>query len=316
MCIKVFTGSLIPKGADTLIPIENVSVDADAIVINEEVPKGFSIRPIGENYKADEVLIKKGTKIGFAEIGVLASLNIPQVKVYKKPVVTIVATGSEILDVGQKQTNPSQIRSSNQFTLEALAKKSGADVLRTPLAYDDKESIKRLIDSALSHSDIVVTTGGVSVGDYDFVKEILADLDAEYIVNGVVMKPGQHIKIVKVGRKYIFALPGFPYSSTVTFMLYVIPIIKAMMGLDAKQSYKRARLRQNYKKKSNKTEFAVANLSLNENGEYQVDFIDKRSGSSAILTNMLGACALIKIDENCGDLSTGDSVEFIDLNSF
>ena len=311
--IKTFTGSLMPKGSDTLIPIENVEVDDGDIVIKEEVPFGFSVRPVGENYQEGEVLIHKNQKLGFAEIGVLASLNIPQVLVYKRPRVSILATGSEVLDVGEVQQNPAQIRSSNQFTLYALAKKAKADVVRLPLQKDDKENLRASIMSALDHSDIVVTTGGVSVGDFDFVKDILSDLDARYITEGVILKPGQHIKIVKVGKKYIFALPGFPYSSTVTFILYVLPVIRFLSGLEPKLAIKRAILRKSYKKKSKKTEIVVANVSY-EDGQYYLDFDGKKSGSSAILTNMLGNVALMIVPEESGDLEAGDSVEFIDLN--
>ena len=314
MCIKTFTGSLICCGADTLIPIENVEVEGEEIIIKEEVPFGFSVRPVGENYEKGAVLIEKGTKLDFADIGVLASLNVSQVSVARKPKVSILSTGSEILDVGEKQTNPSQIRSSNQFTLAALAKKVGADVDRAPLAKDDKESLEVLIKDALSHSDIVVTTGGVSVGDYDFVKDILAGLDAEYITQGVTLKPGQHIKIVKVGKKYIFALPGFPYSSTVTFILYVIPLIRHMLGLDPKLPMKRAQLAQSYRKKSKKTEVVAGDLSYHDN-HYHIDFHKKRAGTSAILTNMLGDVGLIMIEQESGDIPAGEWVNFIDMGA-
>ncbi len=313
-CVKTYTGSLMSKGTDTLIPIENVTREGDEIVINESVECGFSVRPVGENYYEGEVLIAKGSKIDFAEIGVLASLNIPQVKVYSKPRVAVLSTGSEILDVGEKQINPSQIRSSNQFTLHALSKKAGADVVRFPLVKDNKDSIRKAINEALQVSDIVVTTGGVSVGDYDFVKEILGDLEAEYLVDGVVLKPGQHIKIVKIGKKYIFALPGFPYSSTVTFILYVIPLIRYMMGLDSTLPIKSAKLIQSYKKRSKKTEFTMGNLSY-EGEAYKIDFQSKKSGTSAILTNMLGDSVLVGLSEDCGDLEIGDSIDFIDLTS-
>jgi molybdopterin molybdotransferase len=313
-CIKTFTGSLMPKGSDTLIPIENVTVEGDEIVIDEEVSFGFSVRPVGENYKDEDILISKGSKLGFAEIGVLASLNISQVLVTKEPIVSILATGSEILDVGDKQTNQSQIRSSNQFTLSALAKKSGAKVNRLGLQKDDKDSIEIAIKEALEHSDIVVTTGGVSVGDFDFVKDILAGLDAKYITEGVILKPGQHIKIVKVGKKYIFALPGFPYSSAVTFVLYVVPVIRYMLGLEPTLPIKQGKLRSNYKKKSNKTEVVAANLKFYD-GEFMVDFEGKKSGSSAILTNMLGDITLVMISQESLDLSSGDLVDFIDLGA-
>lgn len=314
-CIKTFTGSLMCEGSDTLIPIEMVEVDGETIVIKEVVKFGFSVRPVGENYKKDEILIKSGTTIGFAEIGVMASLNISQIKVYVRPTIGILSTGSEILDVGELQTNKGQIRSSNQFTLEALAKKESAKTIRAGLTKDDKDSLKEAISSLLQSSDIVVTTGGVSVGDYDFVKDIIAEYEPEYITRGVVMKPGQHIKIVKLGRKYIFALPGFPYSSTVTFILYVIPMLRAMMGKSFDLKYKEGILNQDYVKKSKKTEFATGDLSFTD-GEYHVDFSTKRDGSSAILTNMLGDVCLMRLEQDDSDKSKGSKVNIIDLKDF
>ncbi|HIO90850.1 MAG TPA: molybdopterin molybdenumtransferase MoeA [Campylobacterales bacterium] len=314
-CIKTFTGSLMCEGSDTLIPIEMVEVDGDEIVIKEAVKFGFSVRPVGENYKKDEVLIKRGTTIGFAEIGVMASLNISQIKVYVRPTIGILATGSEILDVGELQTDKGQIRSSNQFTLEALAKKEGAKTIRAGLTKDDKDSLKDAISSLLHSCDIVVTTGGVSVGDYDFVKDIIAEYEPEYITKGVVMKPGQHIKIVKLGHKYIFALPGFPYSSTVTFLLYVVPMIRAMQGKSFDIEYKEGILNQDYIKKSKKTEFATADLTYVD-GEYRVDFSTKRDGSSAILTNMLGDVCLMRLEDDESDKEKGSKVKIIDLKDF
>jgi molybdopterin molybdotransferase len=311
-CVKTFTGSLMSIGTDTLIPIENVLVQGDEIIINEEVLQGFAVRPIGENYKESEVLIEKGVLLDFAHIGVMASLNISQVEVFKRPKVTIIATGSEILDVGEKQTNESQIRSSNQFTLEALGKKAGANTLRAPLAKDNKNVIRQVVSQALEDSDIVVTTGGVSVGDYDFVKDIIADFKPEYIADGVLIKPAQHIKIVKIGKKYIFALPGFPYSSTVAFILYVIPLIYQLQGRDASLFTIKAILDKPYKKKSNKTEFVAVNLSYKD-GNFHIDFEGKKSGSSAILTNMLGDTALMKVGQDEGDLKRGDVVDVIHL---
>jgi molybdopterin molybdotransferase len=308
--VKTFTGSMVTKGADTIIPIENVEYEDGYIRIIEEVEKGFSVRPIGESFVKGEKLIEKGAKISFAEIGVMASLNITQVEVTRKPVVSIIATGSEILEVGEGAANSSQIVSSNHFTLEALAKMYGSEVIRVGVVKDNQEIIKSKITQALESSDIVVTTGGVSVGDYDFVKEILGEFEADFITTGVVIKPGQHIKILKIGKKYIFSLPGFPYSSTVTFALYVLPLIKHLQGLNPTLHEVEAILEEDYKKKSKKTEFAAANIRY-EGGKYLIDFKDKRSGSSAILNNMLGNCALIEICQNCGDLKKGDRVKAI-----
>ena len=233
--IKTFTGSLMPKGADTLIPVENVKEENNKIYITKEVSKGFAVREIGENYKKGEILIKKGTKIGFAEIGVLASLNISQIYVFSKPIVSIASTGSEILDIGEEQTNNSQIRSSNHLTVEALAKKAGAYTIQMGTIKDDMDSITEIMTNALEQSDIIVTTGGVSKGDYDFVQDVVKDrLDAEVLFHGVKLKPGGPILIAKKENKLIISLPGFAYSSTVCAILYLIPMIYKFMGVDKK----------------------------------------------------------------------------------
>ncbi|MEA2050282.1 MAG: molybdopterin molybdotransferase MoeA [Campylobacterota bacterium] len=310
-CIKTFTGSLMPDGSDTLIPIENVTVKDDFIYIDKEVQKSFATRDIGENYKKDEVLIPKGTTIDFAQIGVMASLNIVQVEVYTKPIVSIASTGSEILDVGELQTNDSQIRSSNHLTLEAIAKKYGAIVNQMGVVKDDKKSITDLLQNALISSDIVVTTGGVSVGDYDYVKDIIKEqLGADVLFQGVNIKPGQHILFAQKGDKYIIGLPGFAYSSTVTFLLYVLPLIFKFKGSNEKLQIVDAIIDEDFPKKANKTIFTACNLSFVEE-KYHIDFKDKKQGTSAILTNMLGKPGLLIQDEKSEDLNKGDSVKVI-----
>ncbi len=311
-CIKTFTGSLMSEGSDTLIPIENVEVHNDHVKIITPVSKGFAVRPVGENYFKGEVLISKGTKIGFAEIGVMAELGYVQVPVYSKPKVGILATGSEILDLGEPKTSDAQIRSSNHVTLEAIVKANGADVSRLGIAKDDKEIIKYKITEALKHNDIVITTGGVSVGDYDFVKDIIRGMEPEYIVDGASVKPGRHIKIVKVGSKYIFALPGFPYSSAVMCFLYVLPLLKSMQGLKKSSDYIEAEIEEDYKKRSAFTEFTACNLVL-RNGRFFVNLDGKKMGSSAILTNMLDQSALLRIEQSVKLIQKGEKVKVLPM---
>jgi len=310
-CIKTFTGSLMPKGSDTLIPIENVTVEGDTIIINESVPKNFAVRTVGENYKNDEVIITKGTIIDFAHIGVMASLNIVQVDVYSKPTVAVASTGSEILDLGQTQTNDAQIRSSNHITLEAIAKKHGANVKQLGVVKDDKESITNLLKRALETSDIVVTTGGVSVGDYDFVKDVIKEeLGADVLFQGVNIKPGQHLLMAQKNDKFIIGLPGFAYSSTVTFLLYVLPLIYKLKGSNEKLNIVEAICDENFPKKSNKTTFTSCNV-IYKDGNYHIDFDGKKNGSSAILTNMLGDSGLLFQEADSGAISKGDRVKVI-----
>lgn len=312
-CIKTFTGSLMPKGSDTLIPIENVIFDGEDIQIKEKVPFGFATRNIGENYTQGEVLIKTGTKIGFAEIGVMASLNRVQVKVFSKPKIAIASTGSEILDLGEEEKNRSQIRSSNHLTLEAIGLKYGADVKQLGVVRDDKESILQLIQSSLPFCDLIVTTGGVSVGDYDFVKDIIKEeLGATLLFQGVNIKPGQHILVAQKGDKFIVGLPGFAYSSSVTFLLYVVPLIFKFRSGDEKLPIVKAILTKSIEPKGDKTIFEACNLKLID-GKYYVDFDGKKSGTSAILTNMLGSVGLMIHKEDKAPLNVGDLVDVIIL---
>jgi len=313
-CIKTFTGSLMPKGSDTLIPIENVEVINNKIKIIKKVPFGFAVRQIGENYKENEVLIKKGTVIGFAEVGVLASLNISQVEVIVNPTIAVASTGSEVLDLGETQTNDSQIRSSNHLTLEALFKSNKADVLQMGIVKDDIDSITNMFEIALSKADIVVTTGGVSVGDYDFVQDVIKDrLKAEVLFHGVTIKPGMHILVAIKDKKIIIALPGFAYSSTVCAILYVLPLIFRFRDSNEKLPIVKAKITQDYPMKMKKTIFTACNVHY-VNGQYQIDFEGKKEGTSAILTNMLENPALLIQDEDSEDLKTGDLVDILLLN--
>jgi len=312
-CIKTFTGSLMPKGADTLIPIENVEVEGDEIVIKEEVPQGFSVREVGENYAKGQLLIPKGTKINFPQIGVMSSLNIVTPLVYEKPTVAILSTGSELLELGETQTNDAQIRSSNNYILEVIVKKYDGSAMQLGCIKDDKASITESISDALEKSDIVVTTGGVSVGDFDFVKDVIRELGCDIIFKGVRVKPGQHIMVARKGDKFIVGLPGFAYSSTVTALLYVVPLIEKLQQGESSLRKVKAKLKEPFIKRAKKAEFTACNISLMQ-GEYYVDFKGKKVGSSAILTNMLGNVALLVTSEDDTSKETGDEVTVILLD--
>jgi len=312
--IKTFTGSLMPEGSDTLIPIENVTVQGDKIVIDQEVPYGFSVREVGESFKEGEALITKATRIDFEEISVLASLNCERVKVYAKPKVAIIATGSELLELGQEQTHPGQIRSSNNYTIEAIVKKYGGEAVQLGCVGDDIEALKKRFKDALDKSDIVVSSGGVSVGDFDFVKDIVREeLGAEVIFKGVVIKPGQHIMVAQAGNKTIIALPGFAYSSTVTALLYLVPLLYKYTAAEYIMPIVETTLRSKYRKKSKKTEFTPGNLTLDD-GKLYIDFIGKKSGTSAIMTNMLGGVALAITAPEEGDRESGEKIKTLIYN--
>ncbi|HIP17797.1 MAG TPA: molybdopterin molybdenumtransferase MoeA [Sulfurovum sp.] len=309
-CIKTFTGSLMPKGADTLIPIENVEVEGDEIIIKEEVPQGFSVREIGENYAKGQLLIAKGTKIDFAQIGVMAGLNIVTPLVYEKPTVAILSTGSELLELGETQSSDAQIRSSNNYIIEAIVKKYDGIPMQLGCIKDDKENIKNEVGKALEQSDIVVTTGGVSVGDFDFVRDVIVELGCDIVFKGVRVKPGQHIMVARKGDKFIVGLPGFAYSSTVTALLYVVPLIEKLQQGKCSLRMLKAKLKEPFIKRAKKAEFTACNISLLQ-GEYYVDFQGKKVGTSAILTNMLGDTALLVTSEEDRSKEIGDEVSVL-----
>ncbi len=309
--IKTFTGSLMPPGSDTLIPIENVRVEGEEILIEEPVPKGFSVRPVGENYAQGELLIPAGTPLEYPQIGVLAGLNRSHVTVYSKPRVAILATGSELLELGEPQTHEGQIRSSNNYTIQAIVERYGAEAIQMGCVGDDPENIAEAVDNALGQADIVVSTGGVSVGDFDFVKDVVGALEgAELLFKGVRIKPGQHIMVARRGDQFIVALPGFAYSSTVTTLLYVVPLIAKLQNRTNPIETVRAVLDEPFIKRAKKAEFTACNLRLVD-GLYRVDFQGKKVGTSAILTNMLGPVGLLYTSEEEGSKDPGEEVEIL-----
>lgn len=310
VCIKTFTGSLMPEGADTLIPIENVQVEGDEIIIQEPVPLGFAVRETGENYAKGEKLITEGCRIDFAQIGVLASLNIAEVTVYCKPRVVAISTGSELLDLGEEQTNDAQIRSSNNYTIEAIIRKYGGEAVHHRHIKDDRDTIFQALSSALEENDIVVTTGGVSVGDFDFVKDVVYELGCEIVFRGVRVKPGQHIIVARKGDKFVVALPGFAYSATIMALVYLVPLIQKLQKSPFVLPKVKAKLKEPFVKRAKKAEFTACNLSI-EKGEYWVDFEGKKVGTSAILTNILGNLALVYTSEEESSKETGEEIEVV-----
>ena len=178
------------------------------------------------------------------------------------------------------------------------------------LFFDEKENITNEVRAALAKSDIVVTTGGVSVGDFDFVKDVIVELGCDVVFKGVRVKPGQHIMVARKDDKFIIGLPGFAYSSTVTALLYLVPLIEKLQYGKSSLRKVRATLKEPFIKRAKKAEFTACNASL-LHGEYYVDFKGKKVGSSAILTNMLGNVALLETSEDDTSKAVGDEVNIL-----
>lgn len=288
-CVKTFTGSLMSEGSDTLVPVENVRVENDTLFIEKKVPKGFAVREIGENYKKGEILLKKGTKLNYSEIALLAELGFFHISVFIKPIIGVLSSGSEIKDLGESLENPAQIRSSNHIAIANLAKNLNCDVRIFALLKDDEKDTSKAIKTALGSCDILVTTGGVSMGDFDFLKKAIKEY--ELIIDKADIKPGRHIKIAKINEKFIIALPGFPYSAMVMFNLYAREIINAWL-LQPKDYVCKAFLQGSYKKKTPYLEFVACNVEF-KNGRILANLEGKKEGSSAIINNLNNKAALM-----------------------
>lgn len=303
-CAKIFTGSLMPKGADTLIPIENVSANDEYIMINEPVNPGFALRKRGESYFKNEILLKAGTRLDFSELAVLAELGEHFVNVLVKPKVAILATGSELVDLGAHKSKKAQIYSSNAIALDSIVKNCGCESLIMPLIKDKKKELENAVYSALQACDILLSTGGVSVGDFDFMRDFVRE-NAKIIVDKAAIKPGRHIKIAKINEKFIFALPGFSYSAMVTAMLYFRPFIAKILGQN-EQIWHKAIMQNAYKKTSAFEEFVAANLEIKD-AKLTLNTQGKKKASSALSTNLNNKAVLFRAKS---DLQAGEMAEF------
>lgn len=303
-CVKTFTGSLMSEGSDTLIPIEKVQVKNNTLIIKEKVSKGFAVRKAGESYKKGEILLKKGTKISYSEIALLAELGYFHISVFIKPIIGVLSSGSEIKDLGESLEHSAQIRSSNHVAIANMAKKLGAEARIFPLLKDDMQKTPNVLKQALNACDILVTTGGVSMGDFDFLKQAVKEY--EVILDKVDVKPGKHIKIAKFEDKFIFALPGFPYSAMVMFNLYVRELLNAWF-LQEKDYVFKAFANTDYKKKSPHLEFVACNVEFKD-GKIYANLKGKKQGSSAIINNLNHKAALMIAHD---DIKENDLVDIV-----
>ena len=309
-CVKTFTGSLMSADFDTLVPVENVSVENGVLTIHEKVPLNFAVRGVGESYKKGEILLTKGTKLGFSEIALLAELGFFHISVFVQPVVGVLSSGDELKDLGEILENPAQIRSSNHIALANLAKSFGAKALVFPLLKDKQSEVKPAIQNALESCDILITTGGVSMGDFDFLKSAIKDY--EIIIDKLDIKPGRHIKVAKSGKKFILAFPGFPYSSMVAFHLSAREILNAWL-CQKKDYVIKAFLKGSYAKKSPHLEFVACNVEF-ENGKVCVNLKGKKKGSSAIISNLNYKSALMIVPKERANIAENELVDIMLLS--
>jgi molybdopterin molybdotransferase len=303
--IRIMTGAPIPRGGDVVIPVENTRKENGAVSILEGLPRGENIRRAGEDVKKGERVISRGDLIRPAEVGMLASVGRASVSVCQRPSVAILCTGDELADVDE-ELGEGKIISSNSYTLAAQVKDCGATPIQLGIAKDRKEEIKGRLLQGL-RADVLISSAGVSVGDYDFVKDALADLRMEMVFWKVAMQPGRPLAFGTIQGKPVFGLPGNPVSSMVSFEQFVRPSLLKMMGhREIFRPVVEAILKEEIRKKPGRRHFMRAFLVF-ENGQYSVSLTGEQS--SGILKSMVRANGLMIIPEDREIVKAGEKVK-------
>jgi molybdopterin molybdotransferase len=226
--VRTMTGAPIAAGADAIVPVERTRGREDEVEILAPAEHGAFVRPRGEDLRTGELVMSPGHALSPAELGMLASLNRAMVDVYRRPHVAIVATGDELVDIDTVPTG-AQIINSSAYALSAAIRETGGEALMLRVARDNPKEVRARLAEALAF-DVVLTTGGVSVGEFDHVKVVLDELGLRQLFHGVAQKPGRPLKFGTIGGRPIFGLPGNPVSTLVCFYLYVRPALRRMTG--------------------------------------------------------------------------------------
>ena len=228
--VRIMTGAPLPDGADAVVRVEDTSEAGDAVDIRASVPPGANVRHPGEDMRAGDRVLEAGRTLRPADIGLLASLNLAGVRVTRRARVAILSTGDELVEVGEP-LGPGQIVNSNAYTLAAAVEEAGGEPIVMGIARDRPELIRSAFAEAIT-ADVVLSTGGVSVGSFDFVRSSLTELGYQERFWKVAQKPGKPLTFGLCGRVPVFGLPGNPVSSLVCFYLYVVPALRTMAGCD------------------------------------------------------------------------------------
>ncbi len=307
---KIMTGAPIPDGADTVVPVEDVTREGDMLTIVRVPGKGQNVRLSGEDVFAGDTVIEAGVRIRPAEIGMLAALGRSFVKVYQRPQVAILSTGDEIveIDVAGRPGNEDKIVNSNSYGLAAQIIEAGGVPVMLGIARDDPEGLLEALRSA-EPADILVTTGGVSMGDYDYVKQVIAEWGVKIEFIKVAVKPGRPVVFGMRGNMPVFGLPGNPVSAMVCFDQFVRPAVRKFCG-DSKlfRPVVEAVLSEAagvVKAKPGRTEFIRCKV-VRDGPLFSVESIKKRG--SGMLTTLVEANALLIMDPERGAANPGEKV--------
>ncbi len=305
-CSKIMTGAPLPPGADAVVMREDTREfpDSESVEIQVAARTGENIRRAGSDVSRGEIVLRAGTLVGAAQWAMLASLGIAQVEVFRRPKVAIIVTGAELAALDAPLLE-GQIRDSNSFALRALCESCGAEVAFTRACGDSFEAFEAVLREAATDCDAIITSGGVSVGDFDVVRDVL-QAKAEIVFWKIAMKPGKPLMFAEFLGRPVFGLPGNPVSVMVAFEEFARPALLKIGGRRAlKRPLVRVKLGGDLRSPLGKTEFVRASVGL-ENGEWQAKFpADQGSGR---LSTMTSANALLVIDAHVENVEAGETV--------
>jgi molybdopterin molybdotransferase len=302
--IRIMTGAPIPAGADTVCPQELATRTGDRVAISPEIVKGVNVRAQGEDVRAGTVVVAAGSVLRPQEIGVVASLGLRQLVVSQRPRVALLSTGDEVAEPGRPRA-AGQIYDSNRFTLQGLVTQAGGDVVDLGIVPDVRDVLRARLLEAAAIADVVITSGGVSVGVYDLVKDVLGEIGGIDFWQ-VAMQPGRPLAVGRIEDAHFFGLPGNPVASMLTFMLFVRPALYKLAG--RRQIFPEAWeacAAEPMRKKPGRREFKRGILEFRD-GAWQVRTTGPQG--SGILSSMVVGNCLIVLDEDRGDVAAGERV--------
>jgi molybdopterin molybdotransferase len=302
--LRVSTGALVPEGAEAVIPVEQVTVTDGRITTNADVAPGQHIRAPGEDVRGGATVLRRGTRLGAAEIGLAVIAGRAAVLCTRRPVVTVLATGDELVPPGAP-LGPGQIHDSNALTLAALATGAGAQVAGRVHIPDDEQATREWLGAALASSDVVIVSGGVSVGPHDHVKPALEALGVTERFWRVALRPGKPTWFGTKDGTLVFGLPGNPVSAMVTFLLFVRPALAALQGADPAQTRITARLTEPVPRNPGRDEAVRVRLTDTPAGR---EATPTGPQGSHQLTSMLGADGLAIVTAGDGEAAAGEPV--------
>src|SRR5437667_1523987 len=311
--VRIMTGAPVPAGADAVQQVELTREvdDLGVVEILEPVKTGRSIVRRADEIKVGETVLRAGEEINAAMIATLASFGYAQVNVGRRPRVSVMATGSELVDVSHKPGRD-QIRDSNNYTIAAYASLAGATVERLPLVGDDTEELKRQIAKAAAASDVLITTHGVSMGVYDFTKAALKELGAEIFFERVALRPGKPTVFARLGDALVFGLPGNPVSVAVSFNLFARTALRVMQGANEPTlRHEQAVLARDLKGSADRESYLPAVLRTDEKGTLMAEPL--KWGGSSDFVAFARATALIDVPAGVKMTEAGDLVTIVRL---